>query len=106
MISSQKIALVTGAGSGIGRSVALGLLREGYSVVLAGRRAELLEETAAAATAAQTRRLIVPTDVTEPASVQALFAKTKETFGRLDLLFNNAGISAPSVLLEDLTIEQ
>ncbi|MBI3413714.1 MAG: SDR family oxidoreductase [Verrucomicrobia bacterium] len=104
MTSLHKIALVTGAGTGIGRSVALALLREGYSVVLAGRRVGTLEETAA--TAAGARTLIVPTDITDPASVGALFAKTKEVFGRLDLLFNNAGLSAPPVPLEDLTFEQ
>ena len=106
MNSLEKIALVTGAGTGIGRSVALALGREGYAVVLAGRRAGPLEETAAAANAAGTRTLVVPADVTDPASVRALFAKTKEVFGRLDLLFNNAGLSAPPVPLEDLTFEQ
>ncbi|MCB0609534.1 MAG: SDR family oxidoreductase [Lewinella sp.] len=102
----MKIAIVTGAGSGIGRSAALTLLREGYAVVLAGRRRETLEETAAAAGQAQNRALPVPTDITDPASVRALFAKTREAYGRLDLLFNNAGISAPGVLLEELTFEQ
>jgi NAD(P)-dependent dehydrogenase (short-subunit alcohol dehydrogenase family) len=106
MNSPEKIALITGAGTGIGRSVALALLREGYSVVLAGRRAGPLEETAAAANAAGARTLVVIADVTDPASVQVLFAKTKEVFDRLDLLFNNAGISAPPVPLEDLTFEQ
>ena len=101
-----KIALVTGAGSGIGRSVALALLREGYSVVLVGRRAGPLEETAAAASVSANRVLIVPTDVTVESSVEALFKRTKDVFGRLDLLFNNAGISAPPVLLEDLTLSQ
>jgi NAD(P)-dependent dehydrogenase (short-subunit alcohol dehydrogenase family) len=105
-MSSSKISIVTGAGTGIGRAVALALLRGGYSVVLAGRRAEALEETAQMSNDARTRTLIVPTDVTSEASVEALFAKTKESFGRLDLLFNNAGISAPPVLLEDLTYEQ
>jgi NAD(P)-dependent dehydrogenase (short-subunit alcohol dehydrogenase family) len=102
----SKVAIMTGAGSGIGRSVALALLREEYVVALAGRRAEALKKTASAAGAAQKRTLIVPTDVTEPASVQALFAKVKKAFGRLDLLFNNAGISAPPVLLEELSYEQ
>ena len=106
MQTPAKIALVTGAGTGIGRSVALALLREGYSVVLAGRRVEPLEQTAAAATAAGSRPLVVPADVTDPASVAALFARTKEVFGRLDLLFNNAGILGPPTLLEELTFEQ
>jgi NAD(P)-dependent dehydrogenase (short-subunit alcohol dehydrogenase family) len=98
-----KIALVTGAGSGIGRAVALALLREGYAVVLAGRRAEALEETRRAAGDASSRALAVPTDVGHPASVRTLFDRTTAAFGRLDLLFNNAGISAPAVPLEDLT---
>jgi NAD(P)-dependent dehydrogenase (short-subunit alcohol dehydrogenase family) len=98
----NKIALVTGAGSGIGRGVALALHAAGYSVVLAGRRKPELETTAA-----QTdRMLVVPTDVTVPESVAALFAKTQETFGRLDVLFNNAGMGAPSIPLEDLSFEQ
>lgn len=103
---SKKIALVTGAGSGIGRSVALALLSEGYSVVLAGRRAAPLEETAAAAGGAKSRALIVPADVSDPGSVEALFRKTKDRFGRLDLLFNNAGVGAPPVTLEELTFDQ
>ena len=106
MSASGKIAVVTGAGSGVGRAVALALLTEGYSVALAGRRKEALEATAAANKATASRTLIVPTDVGDPASVRALFAKTKETFGRLDLLFNNAGTGAPPVPLEDLTYEQ
>ena len=102
----DKVAVVTGAGTGIGRQVALALLREGYAVALAGRRAEPLSETAQMAKAAGSRALAVATDVSDPASVKALFAKTKEAFGRLDLLFNNAGIGAPPVPLEDLTFEQ
>jgi NAD(P)-dependent dehydrogenase (short-subunit alcohol dehydrogenase family) len=102
----EKIALVTGAGSGIGRCVALALLREGYRVVLAGRRVEPLEETAAAAGTSASRTLVAQVDVTDPDSVRTLFAKTGEVFGRLDLLFNNAGLSAPPVLLEDLSYEQ
>ncbi|MCH8997520.1 MAG: SDR family oxidoreductase [Proteobacteria bacterium] len=102
----DKVAIVTGAGSGIGRQVALALLGEGYSVALAGRRAAPLEETVKEAGAAGSRSLAVVTDVSDPASVRALFAKTKEAFGRLDLLFNNAGIGAPAVPLEDLTHEQ
>jgi NAD(P)-dependent dehydrogenase (short-subunit alcohol dehydrogenase family) len=97
---------VTGAASGIGRAVALGLLAEGYSVALAARRAALLADAVRAAGPAGERALAVATDVSDPASVQALFEQTRATFGRLDLLFNNAGISAPGVLLEDLTYEQ
>ena len=106
MSSMTKVAVVTGAGSGIGQRTALALLQEGYSVVLAGRRVEALETTVNEAGVAGSRALVVPTDVTEPDSVQALFAKTKESFGRLDILFNNAGIGAPPVLLEDLTYDQ
>ncbi|HET8576574.1 MAG TPA: SDR family oxidoreductase [Methylomirabilota bacterium] len=106
MTSSSKIAVVTGAGTGIGKAVALALLREGYSVVLAGRRKEPLEATAAEAKASASRTLVVPTDVGDPASVRALFTKTKDVHGRLDLLFNNAGIGAPAVPLEELTYEQ
>jgi NAD(P)-dependent dehydrogenase (short-subunit alcohol dehydrogenase family) len=104
MVTSQKIALVTGAGSGIGRAAALALAKDGFAVVLAGRRKEALEETAKRAGAAKT--LVVPTDVQDPASIRALFAKTKATFGRLDVLFNNAGIGAPPINMEDLTYEQ
>ncbi len=106
MSSSGKVALVTGAGSGIGKTVALALAKEGYAVVLAGRRKEALEAVASEITASGGRALAVPTNVGDPASVKALFAKTKETFGRLDLLFNNAGIGAPAIPLEDLTYEQ
>ena len=90
---SSKIAIVTGAGSGIGKYVAVALAREGYAVVLAGRRKETLEAVALEVTQANSRALVVPTDVTDPASIRELFAKTKEAFGRLDLLFNNAGVS-------------
>lgn len=106
MSSTTKVAIVTGGGSGIGRHTALALLEEGYSVALAGRRVEALEETANLAGPRSSSALVVPTDVTDPASVQALFAKTKEAFGRLDLLFNNAGIGAPRVPLEDLTYQE
>ncbi len=106
MTSTDKIALVTGAGTGIGKAVALALLREGYSVVLAGRRPEPLEQTAAEGKGAGSSSLVVPTDVSDPAAIRTLFARTKETFGRLDVLFNNAGIGAPGVPLEDLTFEQ
>lgn len=101
----KKVALVTGAGTGIGKCAALALLREGYAVVLAGRRQELLEQTALESSAPDSS-LLVPTDVTNANSVRTLFAKTKDTFGRLDLLFNNAGTGAPSVPLEELTLEQ
>ncbi len=106
MGASDKVAVVTGAGTGIGRQVALALLREGYAVALAGRRTEPLNETAEMAGAAGSRALAVATDVSDPASVKALFAKTSEAFGRLDVLFNNAGIGAPPVPMEDLTFEQ
>ena len=106
MNSLGKVAIVTGAGTGIGKHSTLALLQEGYSVALAGRRAEPLETTVAEAGSDGARALAVPTDVTDQASVQALFARTQESFGRLDLLFNNAGIGAPGVLLEDLTYEQ
>ncbi len=105
MSASAQIALVTGAGSGIGRAVALALVREGYKVVLAGRRPEALEETAALAGVPDVT-LPVPTDIADPAQVAALFDQTRQAFGRLDLLFNNAGTGAPPVPLEDLTIEQ
>ena len=103
---SDKVAIITGAGSGIGRETALALLRAGYAVALAGRRTERLEETAQAAGAAGSRALAVPTDVADPDSIRALFAKTREAFGRLDVLFNNAGTGAPPIPLEDLTYEQ
>jgi NAD(P)-dependent dehydrogenase (short-subunit alcohol dehydrogenase family) len=102
----NKIALVTGAGSGIGRACALALLGAGYHVVLAGRRADALEETAALAADAAPRALPVPTDLTEPAQVQALFETIRSTHGRLDLLFNNAGMGAPAVPMDELTWEQ
>jgi NAD(P)-dependent dehydrogenase (short-subunit alcohol dehydrogenase family) len=106
MDSIGKTAIVTGAGSGIGRATALALLREGYSVVLAGRRREALAETIAQAEPTSPRALAVPTDVTDPESVRALFEETRRGFGRLDLLFNNAGTGAPAVPIEDLTVEQ
>ncbi len=104
MAASNKVAIVTGAGTGVGKAVALALGRDGYAVALAGRRKEALEETAAEAKGART--IVVPTNVGDPASVRALFARTKEAFGRLDLLFNNAGIGAPPIPLEELTYEQ
>jgi NAD(P)-dependent dehydrogenase (short-subunit alcohol dehydrogenase family) len=103
MMAAQRIALVTGAGTGVGRAVTLALAREGYAVVLAGRRKEKLEEVVREANATT---LAVPTDVADPASIKALFAKTKERFGRLDVLFNNAGIGAPAMPIEDLPFEK
>jgi NAD(P)-dependent dehydrogenase (short-subunit alcohol dehydrogenase family) len=104
MATQVKIALITGAGSGIGRAASIALAKEGYTLVLAGRRADALKQTAAACTG--TRALAVPTDVSNPSSVAALFQRIKEIHGRLDLLFNNAGTSAPPVLLEDLSADQ
>src|SRR5687767_438100 len=101
-----RIALVTGAGSGIGRAVSLALHGDGYSVVLAGRRSAELEATAALAARSDSRMLVVPTDVTKPDEVRSLFGRTKESLGRLDVLFNNAGIGAPPVPLEDLDLER
>ncbi|HEY1898988.1 MAG TPA: SDR family oxidoreductase [Steroidobacteraceae bacterium] len=103
MSAASKVAVVTGAGSGIGRAVALAFLADGYRVVLAGRRESALREVLAAAGPAR-YGLAVACDVTDPASVQGLFARTRAEFGRLDVLFNNAGITAPPVPLEDLPV--
>jgi NADP-dependent 3-hydroxy acid dehydrogenase YdfG len=102
---ANKVAVVTGAGSGIGKASALALLNAGYSVALAGRRAELLNQ-AVSESGAGARALAVPTDVSKPADVTALFAKTKEKFGSVDVLFNNAGTNAPGILFEDLSYEK
>jgi NAD(P)-dependent dehydrogenase (short-subunit alcohol dehydrogenase family) len=102
--ANPRSAIVTGAGSGIGRATTLALLGQGYSVALAGRRKETLEETRAHAAEAGARTLVVPTDVTDEASVRALFEAARQAFGRLDLLFNNAGVGAPPVRLEDLSL--
>jgi len=102
----SRIALVTGAGSGIGRAVSLALNSAGYSVVLAGRRAAELERTAAMAEAGKPPMLAVPTDVTQPDAVAALFDRVQQAFGRLDVLFNNAGTSTRGVPMEELTFEQ
>jgi NAD(P)-dependent dehydrogenase (short-subunit alcohol dehydrogenase family) len=106
MAGSEKVALVTGAGSGIGRAVALALMREGFAMTLVGRRRDQLEATAEMGKDTGVRTLVAPADVGKPQEVEALFAKVKETFGRLDLLFNNAGTGAPPVPLEELTYEQ
>jgi NAD(P)-dependent dehydrogenase (short-subunit alcohol dehydrogenase family) len=106
MSSSGKVAIITGAGSGIGKQVTIALAHEGYAVALAGRRKEPLEATADDAKANGASTLIAPTDVSDPASVKALFDATREKFGRLDLLFNNAGVGARPLPLEDLPYEQ
>ena len=102
----KKVALVTGAGSGIGRAAAIALAREGYDVVVVGRRLDRLEESVALAAREKLRLIAMPADVTDPASVQSLFAGVKARFGRLDVLFNNAGTSAPAIPIEDLSVEQ
>ena len=106
MASHDKAAVVTGAGTGIGRAAALAFLNDGYRVALAGRRNELLQETTKLAGAAANQALVVPTDVTKPDAVDALFAKVKQGFGRVDVLFNNAGGNAPGVPFEELSYEQ
>jgi NAD(P)-dependent dehydrogenase (short-subunit alcohol dehydrogenase family) len=105
MATLQRVALVTGAGTGIGKAVALALMQNGYAAVLAGRRPDKLEEVAGEGKSCGAESLVVPTDVSDPAAVKGLFARTKEAFGRLDLLFNNAGIGAPAVPLEELPVE-
>ena len=105
MSTAAKIALVTGAGTGVGKAVATALAKAGYNLVLAGRRKEPLDETATIVNAAGTQALVVPTDVSKRESIVALFDKVKSSFGRLDVLFNNAGIGAPPVPLEDLPFE-
>ena len=105
-MSLLKVALVTGAGSGIGRASALALQKAGFSVVLTGRRSDALEQTAAAAHSNGGRMLPIAADITRPEAVRDLFATVKQEFGRLDVLFNNAGMSAPAIPMEDLTIEQ
>ncbi len=106
MNPSPKIAVVTGAGTGIGKAAATALVKDGYRVAFAGRRPEPLERAIAEAAVPEGTALAIPTDVSDPASVRALFARVREVFGRLDVLFNNAGVGAPGVNLEDLTFEQ
>ncbi|HUI15787.1 MAG TPA: SDR family oxidoreductase [Xanthobacteraceae bacterium] len=105
-MAARKIALVTGAGTGVGRAVTLALMKEGYAVVLAGRRKDLLEAVAKEGAQTPGEALTVPTDVADPASIKALFAKTKEHYGRLDLLFNNAGIGAPAMPIEEIPLDK
>jgi NAD(P)-dependent dehydrogenase (short-subunit alcohol dehydrogenase family) len=105
-MTADRIALVTGAGSGIGRAAALGLLEDGFTVVLAGRRPEPLQALAAEAEAKGRKAVAIPTDVTDPASVQALFDEVEKRFGRLDVLFNNAGVNAPAVPMDELPLEK
>src|SRR5271154_2386753 len=106
MATQAKIAVITGAGSGIGRATAHCLLEDGWTVVLAGRRKNMLEETATLGNAPPPRTLAVPTDVSDAASIAALFDAVKNTYGRIDLLFNNAGISTRGIPFEELTLEQ
>ena len=103
---TAKVAVVTGAGTGVGRAAALALAAEGFALVLAGRRPEPLKEVASEVGSTGDRAIAVPTDVTDPESIRALFTRTVEVFGRLDLLFNNAGMGAPAIPLEDLSVEQ
>jgi len=105
-MAARKVALVTGAGTGVGRAVTLALMREGYAVVLAGRRKDMLETVAKEGAQTPGEALTVPADVGDPASIKSLFAKTKETYGRLDLLFNNAGIGAPAMPIEELPLDK
>jgi NAD(P)-dependent dehydrogenase (short-subunit alcohol dehydrogenase family) len=106
MSTGVKVAIVTGAGTGVGKAAAVALMGAGYTVALAGRRKEPLEEAAAEGKAKGGASLVVPTDVRDPAAIRALFAKVKDGFGRLDVLFNNAGMGAPPVPLEDLPLEK
>src|SRR5690606_18350643 len=105
-MAGGKVALVTGAGTGVGRAAALALMKDGFDTVLAGRRKEPLEAVVAEGKGFGVKTLVVPTDVTDPASIKALFARIKESFGRLDVLFNNAGVGAPAVPLEELPYEK
>jgi NAD(P)-dependent dehydrogenase (short-subunit alcohol dehydrogenase family) len=104
--NTEKVAIVTGAGTGVGRAAALALIKAGYAVALAGRRKDKLDEVAAEGAGVQGQSLVVPTDVADPASIKALFAAVKARFGRLDVLFNNAGIGAPAMPIEDLPLDK
>jgi len=104
--AARKIAVVTGAGTGVGRAASLALMKSGFTVVLVGRRKEMLEETASLANLPANRTLVVPTDVSDPKSIDALFDAVKRSYGRIDLLFNNAGISTRNIPIDDLTYEQ
>jgi NADP-dependent 3-hydroxy acid dehydrogenase YdfG len=106
MAGHNKVALITGAGSGVGRAVAVSFLKDGYKVALVGRRADALAETIKLAGASDANALALPTDVTDPAQVDAAFEATVKKFGRLDVVFNNAGVNAPGIPLEDLSVEQ
>src|ERR1700727_1970616 len=105
-MAGEKIAIVTGAGTGVGRAATLALMREGYTVVLAGRRQDMLDAVAKEGAQTPGAALTVQTDVADPASIKALFAKTKEVYGRLDLLFNNAGIGTPATPIEDMPFDK
>ena len=105
MTSNTKVALVTGAGTGIGKAAALAMLKDGYRVALVGRRKELLDKSAADS-GAKDRAMVLPADLTKPENVKAVFAKVKDAWGRLDVLFNNAGMGAPAIPMEDLSFEQ
>ena len=106
MASNGKVAIITGAGSGIGKATALAFLSDGYCVAFSGRRQGVLEEAVKEANEKASKAIVVPTDVADPNAVKNLFSKTRDTFGRIDVIFNNAGIGAPGVALEDLTIDQ
>jgi len=105
-MAARKVALVTGAGTGVGRAAALALMKEGYAVVLAGRRKDKLDEVAKEGAQSPGEALAVPADVADPASIKSLFAKIRETYGRLDVLFNNAGIGAPAMPIEQIPLDK